>query len=147
MGSVVGATSNFETSTVASALSGFGIALKKARGLPVGDEPDELAVAGASNDIAAVGRLLGPRGVNAICFNEKSLPEAPVRRPLECSLLDVAVGSGSVEMTKCLCEFHRAKPTRETLKMAISTGNLEMIKLVRSGCPRQRFAIGLICWR
>jgi hypothetical protein len=47
-------------------------------------------------------------------FGDNDLPESLVRRPLECSLLEVAVGSGSVEMTKCLLEF--AKPTREALK-------------------------------
>jgi hypothetical protein len=45
--------------------------------------------------------------------------------------LDLSVGSGSVEMTKCLLEFHGAKPTRETLLMAISTGNFELIKMIR----------------
>jgi hypothetical protein len=84
---------------------------------------DGRAVAVASNDIAAVGRLLGPRDVKTIHFNGKDLPESSVRRPPECSLLDVAVASGSVEMTKCLLEFHSAKPTRDTLKMAISTGS------------------------
>jgi hypothetical protein len=49
--------------------------------------------------------------------------------------LDVAVGSGAVEMTKYLLEFHGARPTRETLKQAISTGNLELIKLMRERLP------------
>jgi hypothetical protein len=94
-----------------------------------------LAVATASNDIATVGRLLGPRDVNAVCFNEKKIHESLVRRPLECSLLDVAIGSGSVELTKCLLEFHSARPTRETLKQSISTGNLELIRLMRERLP------------
>jgi hypothetical protein len=45
--------------------------------------------------------------------------------------LDIAVGSGSVEMTKYLLEFHGAQPTRETLRNAISTGNLELFRMMR----------------
>jgi hypothetical protein len=52
-----------------SALSGFRLALQKARGLPVDWTRDDLAVAAASNEIAAVGRLLGPRDVNTVCFD------------------------------------------------------------------------------
>jgi hypothetical protein len=37
---------------------------------------------------------------------------------LACSLLDVAVGSGSGEMTKYMLEFNDAKPTQETLKQS-----------------------------
>jgi hypothetical protein len=107
----------------------------KARGLPADEAPDDLAVAAAWNDIASVGLRLGPRDVNTICFNERELPESLVRRPLDCSLLDVAVGAGSVEMTKYLLEFHTTRPTRETLKQAISTGNLELIKLMRERLP------------
>jgi hypothetical protein len=92
-------------------------------------------VAAAANDIAAVGRLLGPRNVNVVWFTENDLPESLLRRPLGCSLLDIAVGSGSVELTQCLLEFHGAKATRETLKMAISPGNLELIKVVRERLP------------
>jgi hypothetical protein len=50
-------------------------------------------------------------------------------------MLDAAVGSGSVEMTKYLLEFHHARPTRETLKQSISTGSLELIKLMRERLP------------
>jgi hypothetical protein len=100
-GGAIGAqTVNFkvEAVPVASALSGFGDSLRKARGLPVDETLDDLAVAVALNDIATVGRLLGPRDVNTM-FRGKCLPESLVRRPLKCSLLDVAVGSGSIEMT------------------------------------------------
>jgi hypothetical protein len=94
-------------------------------------------MAAASSDLAFLGRLLGPRDVNTVHFSEKELPESLVRRPLECSLLDVAVGSGSVEMTKYLLEFHRARPTRETLKQSISTGSLELFKLMRERLPER----------
>jgi hypothetical protein len=97
--------------------------------------PDELAVAVAANDIAVVGRLLEPRDVDTIYFSEKKLPGWLVRRPLRCSLLDLAVGSGSVEMTKYLLEFHGANPTQETLKQSISVGNLELVKMMRGGLP------------
>jgi hypothetical protein len=79
--------------------------------------------------------LLGPRDVNTVCFRDGELPESLVRRPLKCSLLDVAVGSGSVEMTKYLFEFHRARATRETLKQSISGGNLGMFRMVRERLP------------
>jgi hypothetical protein len=96
---------------------------------------DHLAVASASNDIGTVGRLLGARDVNTIWFASGELPELVVRRPLNCSLLDGAVGSGWVEMTKYLLEFHRAKVTRETLLQAISVGNLELIRMMRERLP------------
>jgi hypothetical protein len=76
-------------------------------------------------------------------FDARDLPESVVRHPRECSLLDVAVGSGSVEMTKYLLEFHRTKPTRETLKMAFSTGNLELIRRMRERLPEGEFRSGL----
>jgi hypothetical protein len=97
--------------------------------------PDDFAVAAALNYIGAVGRQLGSRGVNTICFKGCDVPESLLRRPLQCSLLDIAVGSGSAEMTKCLLEFHGAKATRETLKQSISTGNLELFKMVRERLP------------
>jgi hypothetical protein len=118
-----------------SALPGMKDALREARGLRVPGALDDLAVAAASNDIAAVGRTLGPRDVNVFYFTEKTLPKSVVRRPWECSLLDVAVGAGSVEMTKYLLEFHIARATRETLKQSLSTGNSELIKLMRERLP------------
>jgi hypothetical protein len=124
-----------DSTSLTRSLRGFRVAWRNARGFQVEAKRDELAVAAASNDIETVGRLLGPRGVNAICFSEEELPESLVRRPFGCSLLDVAVGSGSVEMTKYLLEFHRARPTRETLKQSISIGSLELIKLMRERMP------------
>jgi hypothetical protein len=82
------------------------------------ERPDELAKAATRNDVAGVGLQLGAWDVNTIIFKRESLPSSLVLRPLTCSLLGVAVGSGSVEMTKYLLEFHSAKPTREALKMA-----------------------------
>jgi hypothetical protein len=64
-------------------------------------------------------------------MNVRNLPGSLARRSLKCSLLDVAVGSGSVEVVKCLREVHGAKPSRETLRIAISTGNLELLKVMR----------------
>jgi hypothetical protein len=118
-----------------SALSGFISALRSAGGLSVEETVDEMAAGAASSDMGTVGRLLGLRDVNAITFGENELPESVVRRPLKCSLLGVTVGSGSVEMTKYLLEFHRANPTRETLKQSISSGNLELFKMMRERLP------------
>jgi hypothetical protein len=69
------------------------------------------AVAASSDDIGMVGRLLGQRAVNTMCFKEKELPDSRIRHPSKSktSLLDVAVGSGSIEMTKYLLEFHGAE--------------------------------------
>jgi hypothetical protein len=49
-------------------------------------------------------------------------------------------------MTKCLLEFHRATPTRETLKMAIATGIFELIKMMRERLPEAelRDRLGLL---
>jgi hypothetical protein len=69
--------------------------------------------------------------MNTVGFNERNLPELVVRHLLECSLLDVSVDAGSIEMTKYLLEFHTANPTGETLQQAISTGNLELIRTIR----------------
>jgi hypothetical protein len=118
-------------------LSGFRGAVRRACYFFVYGIPDRLAVAVGSNEIATVGRLLGPRRVSKFSFEEKKLPESLIRRPLKCSLLGVAVGSEAVEMTKYLLEFHNARPTRDTLKQAISTGNLELIKLVRERLPEE----------
>jgi hypothetical protein len=67
------------------------------------------------------------------------LPVSLVRRPSECSLLDLAVGSGSVEMTKCLLEFHNARPTRDTLKQPIAFGKVELIKMMCERLPEGEF--------
>jgi hypothetical protein len=128
-----------------TALAGFGEVWLKARGLKANaSRRDELAEACASNDVAAVGRLVGARDVNAIEVEFESLPSAVIRRPFECALLDVAVGWGAVEVTKCLLEFHRATPTRETLKMAISSGNLELIRIVVARVPQLRERVDLL---
>jgi hypothetical protein len=131
----IGVISAIESASVASALSGFRFAWGISGELLVQDGLNDLAVAAASSDIAMVGRLLGPRDVNTVCFSQGELPESLVRRPLGCSLLDVAVGSGSVEMAKYLFEFHGAKATRETLKQSISAGNLELFRMVRERLP------------
>jgi hypothetical protein len=40
-----------------------------------------------------------------------------------------------MEVTKNLLEFHRAKPTRETLKMALSMGDVALIRLIWERLP------------
>jgi hypothetical protein len=123
-----------------SALSGFIASLRSAGGVPVEETVAEMATGAASNDIGTVGRLLGLRDVNAITFNENELPGSVVR-PLKCSLFGVAVGSGSVEITKYLLEFHGARPTRETLKQSISSRSLELFKMMRERLPEAEFRL------
>jgi hypothetical protein len=67
----------------------------------------------------------------------RAYPGSLVRRPERCRLLEVAVGAGSIEVTKCLLEFHGARPTRETLKMALSSGNIELIRLMWERLPEE----------
>jgi hypothetical protein len=88
-----------------------------------------------SNDIFALGRLLGGEVAKTVRIRVEDIPESVIRRPFRCSLLDVSVGAGAVEMTKYLLEFHDVKPTRETLKQAISTGNAELIRLMWQRVP------------
>jgi hypothetical protein len=141
---IIGVTSAIESASVASTLSGFRFAWETYGELLVHDGVNDFAAAAASSDLATVGRLLGPRDVNTVIFNGRELPESLVRRPLECSLVDVAVGSGSVEMTKYLFEFHGAKATRETLKQSISIRNLELFRMVRERLPEKNSEIDWI---
>jgi hypothetical protein len=127
---IVAVVSVVDAAREASALSLFQSALRRTHWFARDESSDDLAAAAASDDVASVGRLLASRDVNTVWFNEEDLPGSLVRRPRKCSLLDVAAGSGSVETTKYLLEFHSAKPTRGTLKMAISTGRFELIKLM-----------------
>jgi hypothetical protein len=53
-------------------------------------------------------------------------------------LLDIAVGAGAVDLTKCLLELHEAKPTRETLKMAMSSGNVDLIRQIWARLPGEQ---------
>jgi hypothetical protein len=130
-----------EAVSPAYALASFRRAWQRGRGLPVAEaDRDELAEAAASNNVVAVGRLLGPRKVNMVSI--ASLPEAVVRRPMPCMMLDVAVGAGAVEVSKCLLEFHGAKPTRETLKMAISIGNNELVRMIWARLPSEQHSRG-----
>jgi hypothetical protein len=81
------------------------------------------------------GRVLRRAAGNPVDEALDDLAVAAASNGLECSLLEVAVGSGSVEMTKCLLEFRSARATRETLKQSISSGNPELIKLMRERLP------------
>jgi hypothetical protein len=68
------------------------------------------------------------------------LPEAIVRRPNSFALLDVAVAvaAEAIDVSKYLLEFLAAKPTRETLKMAISIDSLELIRLIWARLPGEQ---------
>jgi hypothetical protein len=126
-----------EAASPASALASFRSMWMMGRGVPVDEaERDELAEAAASNDVIVVGQLVGPRDVNeVVCTN---LPDAIVRRPKSCVLLEVSVGAGACEVSRSLLEFHGARPTRHTLKMAISIGNVELIRLLWARLPGEQ---------
>jgi hypothetical protein len=124
-----------------SALFGFGRFWRKARGIAeptlVGDvgtispaRQAELASTTASGDVFALGRLLGGDVAKDIVIGLDNLPDSLLRRPELCTLLDIAVGAGKVEMSKYLLEFHELKPSRETLKQSLSTGVPELIRLI-----------------
>ena len=98
-----------------------------------------LVVAVARNDVASVGQLLGSDDVNEV--KARRLPDALVRKGPGAPLLDIAVGCGSVDVTKCLLEFHRAKPSREALKIAISGGSLELVRLVVGRLPESELEL------
>jgi hypothetical protein len=128
-----------EKAREASALAGFGSVWRAARGFPAEAVVDEgealLARAAASNDVSEVGRLLGPRDANKVALAGRNLPESVVRRPGSCRLLEVSVGAAALDVTKYLLEFHSATPSRETLKQALSAGNLELIRLIEKRLP------------
>jgi hypothetical protein len=92
-----------------------------------------LVEAAASNDVSAVGLLLGTQDANQIKSSHR--PDGLARKPSGALLLDVAVGCAAVDVVKCLLEFHGARPTRETLKMAISVGNLELVRMMVGRLP------------
>lgn len=128
-----------------SALAGFGCAWRAARA-PVQVQPvrDALAEAAASDVLSVFCPLLGQRRVDKLVV--RYLPEPVVRRPGACVLLDVAVGAGAVQTTKCLLELHRAIPTLETLKMAISSGVIELVRMIWGRLPSddQRLRLDLM---
>jgi hypothetical protein len=74
--------------------------------------------------------------VNAIEVENSQMSMS--RLPTRCSLLDVAVGAGAGEVTRYLLEFHSANVNRETMKMALATGSLELIRLVWERLPGGR---------
>jgi hypothetical protein len=98
------------------------------------------------------GRLLGPRIVNTVCFRGENLPEPLVRRPSACSLVDIAVGSkfgGNDEVPTRVSQGKRHAEDVEVfnLKMAISTGNLELLRMSRECLLEASFEFVLSCWR
>jgi hypothetical protein len=94
-----------------------------------------IAEATASNSIAELGRLLGGFEAKKLRVPLHYLPESVLRRPWSNSLLDVAVGASAIEVAKYLLEFHEVTPTRDTLKMALATGNPELIRLIWQRLP------------
>jgi hypothetical protein len=97
----------------------------------------KLATAIAANEIAEIGVLLLGADVDQTYIKARNFPKQLVRRQARCSVLDVAVGSGAVPVAKYLLEFLGARPTRETLKMALASGNLELIRMCWGRLPAE----------
>jgi hypothetical protein len=120
-----------EAAEPASALWGFGVAWQRATQAHQDDQnestPDvlfemALSAALASNDVAETGRLLLAKDVGKLRVKARNLPAKLLRQPaFGRPVLDVAVGTGAVGVAMFLFEFLRAKPTRETLKMTLSS--------------------------
>jgi hypothetical protein len=95
-----------------------------------------LANAIASNDLAETGRLLMGIAADKKRIKARNLPAKLLRKPAAgCPVLDVAVGCAALDVAKCLLEFHETKPTRETLKMALSLGNIELVRICWGRLP------------
>jgi hypothetical protein len=137
-----------EAAEPASALWGFGTAWRRATraerdARAEADESDEFDVALsraiASNDVAETGRLLVSKDVNETRIKARSLPARLLRQPaFGCPALDVAMGSGAVDVAKVLLEFLRARPARETLRRALSSGNFELVRICWERLPDER---------
>jgi hypothetical protein len=85
--------------------------LHKERAAPESSWEKLIAEAAAADDVSAIGRMLLGRNAN-VDITERDFPDALARQPEHCLLLDIAVGCGSVSVTKCLLEFHRASHPR-----------------------------------
>jgi hypothetical protein len=127
----------------ASALSGFGEVWlsvtgqdTKKVGVVVDEREQKLAGAIASDDIAGTGRFWGSSDVNELRIKSSNFPVELLRKTEVCTVLDIAVGSGAISVSRCLVGFHGAKPTRETLKMALSSGKIELIEFVLERVPK-----------
>jgi hypothetical protein len=125
-----------EDSDVGSALAAFRICWSRASApTSVPRRLSMLAEFACADKLVEFERLLGADDANTISVPVEILPGTVMRRPKSCVLLDAAVGAGAIEIVKCLLEFHDAKPSRDTLKMAISTGILELIRLIWQRLP------------
>jgi hypothetical protein len=90
--------------------------------------------AAAADNVAELGPLLRDEDVNAEFWLEAE-PKAMHRRPGKVTFLDVAMSSGAVRSAKLLMVFHQARVTEETFAMALSSGNLELIRLAWDRLP------------
>jgi hypothetical protein len=103
---------------------------------------DILAGAVASANVSEVGRLLLVLAADTV--EVSVVPASVVRKVPKCSLLDVAVGAGAEDVTRCLLEFHGMKPSQQALKMAISTGRVDLIWMVRERLPEIKHELELL---
>jgi hypothetical protein len=89
-----------------------------------------LALAAATNDVVDLGRRLSGLEARSVVIRDVDLPDSVGRRPRKCSLLEVGIVSEAVEVVKYLLEFHDVEVVRGTVKMALSTGNAEIVRLL-----------------
>jgi hypothetical protein len=93
---------------------------------------EELIVSSiVTGNISELGRLIGGRPVDAIRIDGKFLSQANLAlRPARCSLLSVAAGADSLESVRFLLGLCEATVTCDTVRMAVATGDVELIKMV-----------------
>jgi hypothetical protein len=85
--------------------------------------------AAAVDDWSVLSTMLGECDVNEPALPVRILPESLVRRPVECSLLDVVFGSGAVTSARNLLELHGGMPSRETVMMALAIGHPDLVRI------------------
>jgi hypothetical protein len=121
---------NFRTADAGSPLGSFRDA--KTRINPA----SAVASLAAADDVAGLGpALLLIPNVNRLVIDIAELPAGVFMRRSRCHVLDVAAGAGAVDAVKYLMTFHEAEATAETLLMAVSSGNCELIRLVWDAVP------------
>jgi hypothetical protein len=123
-----------------SALAHFQVTWRAARGLEPAwaHEPSDLAMAAASDDVAAVIRLVGRKDVNTIEVPLMNQPVSMARWSSTCTLLDVAVSAGAVNVAKHLMTCCKAKPDHRTMMMAIASRSRELCTLISRALPSGR---------
>jgi hypothetical protein len=111
-----------------SALEVFCLRWKAFRGASDPEEVDEMAAAILAGDVPKLGELISWRNAAEIQIERKALPlELRRRTKGRAGLLDVAATVGGAPL-RYLLEFVRLKPTIETLRQAVATGEPDLIR-------------------